>query len=326
MTTVRWLAHGVTTGNSQMVRETDSGGLSRHSVAVGPVIPDVGSWEWVGQDFCDVLAAEFEVHTWTDRPPDCDLAIVVKYGFGPQLASSSTRRMIYCPIDAYGSSAEIDLHGPLLRRCNRVILHSDSLRPYFQSYARTEFLDHAIRYCSDPDQASLQEGPLLWVGHRSHLPLLVERVNQHPLPAPLLVLTNLESESAQAADAGFQSPDVKLMPWSAERHIEWSGKARAAFDVKGMDFRQRHKPPAKAIDFLASGLPFAVNADSVTARQLRSIGFEVASIDDPDRWLSPSYKAETQDFASRVQQSHSQEAIGKKLRAIVRDALSERAA
>lgn len=308
-----------------MVRETDSGGLRRHSVAVGPMMPDVGSWEWVGQDFCRALAAEFEVQTWTDHPPGCDLAIVVKYGFGPQLATVPSQGLIYCPIDAYGSSPEIDLHGPLLRRCDRVILHSESLRPYFQSYARTEILDHAIRYWSEPGTASPNDGPLLWVGHRSHLPILVDRVNRKPLPAPLIVLTNLESESTRAVDAGFQSPDVTLADWSAERHIEWSGKAMAAFDVKGTDFRQRHKPPAKAIDFLASGLPFAVNDDSVTARQLRSIGFDVASIDDPDRWLSSGYRSRTHEFASRVRSSHSLDAVGERLRNIVRDVLGSEA-
>jgi hypothetical protein len=50
------------------------------------------------------------------------------------------------------------------------------------------------------------------------------------------------------------------------------------------------------MDFLASGVPFAINADSSPAKYCRSLGFEVASSEDTDYWLSKEYWRATQEF------------------------------
>ena len=72
-----------------------------------------------------------------------------------------------------------------------------------------------------------------------------------------------ETETPSATDLGFNSSiPLRIGRWTPERHVGWTALARAAFDVKGDDFRARHKPPTKALDFLASGLPLAMNADS----------------------------------------------------------------
>jgi hypothetical protein len=137
-----------------------------------------------------------------------------------------------------------------------------------------------------------RSGNLLWVGVRSNLPPLVEWVNEHPLPVPLDVLTNPEDAArpATAAEFGFR-PDraVTVHRWAPERHVAFAAKARAALDIKGSDFRSRHKPPAKAIDFLASGLPLAMNPDSSPAEHLAGLGFRDCSPLDTDRWLSEAY-------------------------------------
>ena len=57
----------------------------------------------------------------------------------------------------------------------------------------------------------------------------------------------------------------------------------AAIDIKGDDFRSRHKPPAKAIDFIASGVPLAMNPDSSMVEHLARMGFDVASPLDTER-------------------------------------------
>jgi hypothetical protein len=72
--------------------------------------------------------------------------------------------------------------------------------------------------------------------------------------------------------------------------------ARAVIDIKGQDIRSRHKPPAKGIDVIASGVPLAMNPDSSTAEHLARMGFEVASPLDTDRWLSREYWEETRRF------------------------------
>ena len=59
-------------------------------------------------------------------------------------------------------------------------------------------------------------------------------------------MTNLPHPAAGAADLGFQLP---------ARHQDWLGMARAALNIKGTDFRSRHKPATKAYDFIAPGIP-----------------------------------------------------------------------
>src|SRR5206468_1945461 len=102
-----------------------------------------------------------------------------------------------------------------------------------------------------PEMAAYRpEGTILWVGVRTNLTPLVEWVNAHPLPGGLCVLTNPEQPGSMpaAAEWGFRHPEgVRVEEWSADLHRQRTAEARAALDIKGRDFRQRHKPPAKAI-------------------------------------------------------------------------------
>jgi hypothetical protein len=77
---------------------------------------------------------------------------------------------------------------------------------------------------------------------------------------------------------------------------------RCAFDIKGSAFRSRNKPPAKALDFLASGIPFAINKDSSAADHLHSLGFDCVDPNNTDRWLSAEYALECQAFGRRLAQ------------------------
>src|SRR5690606_29128277 len=111
----------------------------------------------------------------------------------------------------------------------------------------------------------LTEGPLLWVGVRSNLPPVLKWLEDHRPSDEIWILTNPE----QAEEAAFprhlglpQGLNVRLEVWPPQRHLEWLSQARAAFDVKGPDFRAQHKPATKALDFLASGVPLAMNLDS----------------------------------------------------------------
>src|SRR5207244_1449787 len=72
--------------------------------------------------------------------------------------------------------------------------------------------------------------------------------------------------------------------------------ARAAIDIKGENHRQRHKPPAKAIDFIASGVPLAMNESTSPVEHLARFGFDVASPLEPERWLSRAYWEQTRHF------------------------------
>ena len=100
--------------------------------------------------------------------------------------------------------------------------------------------------------------------------------------------------------------------------------ARAAIDVKGNDFRSRHKPPAKAIDFLASGVPLAMNHDSSPVEHLARMGFEVADPRDTERWLSREYWEETRRFGAALRELLSLERVARRWKRVIDDVLAER--
>jgi hypothetical protein len=259
---------------------------NRPVVAFGPEMPDWGSWDWVGVDVAAALSTCFRVVTFGEpEVPPCDVVVVVKHP--PSLEWWERVRgraaVIYCPVDFYGSPADIDNDLPILRQCARILIHCERLRRYFEPYAPVEYIDHHVKFAAPMRETYRQDGYVLWVGVRTNLPPLAEWVNAHPLPGQLQILTNPEmpGKMPEPKEFGFRrGKAVRIERWSKEAHLELLAGARAALDIKGSDFRARHKPPAKAIDFIASGVPLAMNPDSSAAEHLARMGFEVASLLD----------------------------------------------
>lgn len=303
---------------------------ARPSVAFGPEMPGIGSWDWVGCELSAELEDELCVLRFREDIPDCDAVVIVKYKSAVQevLRASCNSAVLFCPIDGYGSSADVDADYHLLRACQRIILHAPCLAKYFQSYAPTVTLDHHINYAAPLRSGFQSGGPIVWTGLRSNLRPLVDWVNAHGLPAELKVLTNLEDgEAGEPRSFGFRdSTAVQIESWSAERHRAALEAARGAIDIKGDDFRQRHKPPTKAVDCIASGVPLAMNTDSSSAAYLRALGFEVARPDDPEHWFSEGYWRKTRELGAELRSRLSRQQIAGRLARIINEAIEERAA
>jgi hypothetical protein len=295
----------------------------------GPELPGVGSWEWVGRDVAEELGRYYRVglfQAW--ELPEAEVVVVVKQAPPQQWAEGVSRRarVVYCPVDYYGSAAEIDADGPMIRRCSRVIVHCQGLRRYFAPYARVAYMDHHVKFAVPPNQRRLPGDLLLWVGVHTNLPALVEWVNDHPLPGPLRVLTNLEvpGQVPTAAAVGFRpGRAVVIEEWTPGRQAAWMAEARAALDVKDGAFRSRHKPPAKAIDFLASGVPLALAPGHSAAEHLAGMGFEAPSPLDEGRWLSAGYREETRRFGAALGELLSRERVGRRWRYLLDEVLHE---
>jgi hypothetical protein len=225
------------------------------TLAFGPVMPGWGSWQWAGDDVCEELSQHFRTERFEGgRIPQADVVVFVKFVPSRDLVEAIARRskVIYAPVDYYGSLAEIDDDAAILRRCSRILVHCETLRKYFEPYAPVEYIDHHVRFAAPVRERFLPDGFILWVGVRTNLPPLVDWVNSHPLPCPLRVLTNPEKSGCipTPAEFGFsQTVAVQIEEWTPERQLELTGSARAAIDIKGRDFRSRHKSPAKAIDW-----------------------------------------------------------------------------
>jgi hypothetical protein len=276
----------------------------------------------VGSDLARELSKYFKVVTFDREIPDCDVLMVIKHPLPTILVEEISRksRIIYCPIDHYGSSAEIDADGLMLRKCSRILVHCESLKRYFQPYAPVEYMDHHVKFVAPMPKKPKASGYFLWIGVRSNLEPLVKWVNENPLPGELRILTNLENPESppKAENLGFRTDlPIHIKTWTEDRHIESTAGARAVIDIKGGDFRSRHKPPAKAIDFIASGLPMAMNPDCSAVEHLARMGFDVPSPLDFDRWLGKDYWKETQQFGKVMCELYSLERIGRRFRRII---------
>lgn len=297
-------------------------------VAIGPRMVGFGSWDWVGGDLVEGLAGNDDPIVFNAAVPKCDIAVFIKFKPSTEVLAELSQRakLIYCPIDYYGSCGEIDEDRASLQLFDRIVVHAPRLARYFGSTASAEAVDHAIKFAAPLRTEYQPDGSILWVGVRSSLPPLVSWLRKIRLPAPLVVLTNPEDPARVPSPDEFGFPsgmDVSIDVWSAKRQIEATAAARATFDVKGDDFRARHKPPAKALDYIASGVPFAVNADSATAIDLQRLGFQVADPTDLGRWLSREYWEETIRFAGLVRPQLTREHVSSTWNSIINDVLSE---
>lgn len=300
------------------------------TIAFGPEARGWGSWDWVGVDLLRALDGPFRTRAFAGwEVPDCDAVVVVKHSPPPDWVGRVARRsaLLYAPVDYYPSAAAVDADASWLRRCDRVLIHCERLRRYFEPYAAVEYLDHHVKFVTPLRREFRAEGNLLWVGVRSNLPPLVAWVNAHALPAPLDVLTNFEDPARppRPAELGFRTGTrVAVHNWTRPGHVAMTAAALALIDIKGEDFRSRHKPPAKGIDAIASGVPLAVDPEGSTGEHLARMGFEVVPPIDADRWLSREYWEDTVAFGGALRELLSLKRVAGRLRRILDEVLAGR--
>lgn len=292
---------------------------NRHVIAFGPEAPGFGSWEWVGQDLVEELGGAHAV-AFRDSVPECDVVVFIKFRPSAEELRVLRQRcfLLFCPVDIYGSAAEIDADVASLRLFDCIILHSPSLSKYFSAYSRVAQLDHHVKFVAPMPLERQIAGPVLWTGNAANLPPLVRWVNRHPIPEELWILTNLEPGVTSPTAYGFNSCNrVRMENWSPEKHREWAGLARGAIDIKGDDFRARHKPPTKAYDFIGSGLPLAMPPSSRPVVDVALRGLQVVDPTDVDHWFSDEYWQQTQVLARQLNQELTRKNIAQRLLSII---------
>lgn len=301
------------------------------AIAIGPVMPGWGSWEWLGVDLQKALSKRYRMVSFAgDQVPECDVAIIVKHALPASVVAALAERsaVIYAPVDFFGTTADIDAADRMLRSCHRIVIHSERLRKCFAPYAPVEYVDHHLKFTRFDAVETEEHREILWVGVRSNLPYLAASLRRNRLPGPLRILTNFEDPErppslAQLGLSGIEG--LTIEHWTPERHRARLKTAAVALDIKGCEFRQWHKPPAKALDFLASGLPLAMNPEASAVAHLRDrYGFPLCPPTDTDRWFSRAYREETQSLSQRLRADLSLDRIADRWSSIIDDALSDR--
>ena len=247
-------------------RNAISTSTSLPRVAFGPTAPGWGSWDWVGQDIAKALYGDFHTSVFPNWhvPRQMSLSSSSRHHHSILLRTSRADRPWSI---AQLTSTAHRMRSKQIKRCLGVATWSlcmpSGLQSYFVQYAPVEYIDHHVKFIPIELVAYRPEGFLLWVGAQSNLQPLVDWVWERELPAELRILTNLDRSRAKPEDFGFPKDSwIRIENWSAGRQMEWMTGAKAALDIKRTDFRSHHKPPAKALDYIAAGLPLAMNYTS----------------------------------------------------------------
>ncbi len=279
--------------------------LMRPTLAFGPELPHFGSWQWLGADLQRGLSHEFEARSFSTEIPPTDIVVIIK--FLPSLETLQvlrrSSRIVFCPVDVYFNDIEIQQDAQRLKLCHAIVTHAPSLQAYFRPFAPTFDMPHHVKYVTDLSSQRSDQGPILWVGVQANLEPLVTWLKSHKLPRELVILTD-ESDPAGRNRIHQQIralQPVEVHPWTPENHLRWLDRCSAAIDIKGDDFRARHKPATKACDYLASGIPIALEPESNPAQILQQLGFRAVSPTD-DNWFSPEYRQECLQFGAALRE------------------------
>lgn len=275
------------------------------SVAVGPALPKFGSWNWIGRGLVNSLEPHMRVCEFSDvtQPPLADIVVFLKFRPPAQalhVLKAHGAKLVFIPVDVYGSSAEIDHDYSTLKCFDLILAHSRRLIRYLNVAAPVEYVEHPLKYVLPEPKRTCTEGPMLWVGRSCNLSAVSHWFNRSELTHDLWILTDTDGRSMTAEQLGFLRPwQIRVAEWSEERHMQWLSQAWLAVDVKASDFRSRHKPPAKAFDFLASGIPVLTNRGSSTDLEMCFRGLQPLYTDS---WNcnDPSFEEGTRERNAEV--------------------------
>jgi hypothetical protein len=310
----------------------------RQRIAFGPV-RDLPSWGWVGFDTARELSKYYDVRiydSWS-MPPDCDILFAVKERPPERFVLEAQRKkskLIYCPIDVYAEVDQLARDADLLRACAMVLVHCERLLPLVRPYcAGVHFVDHHTRYATKEMVKYNDTGYILWIGGCQYVPYLVRWLEHHPIEHEIRILTDIDDYRARhaarvlAAEIGMwfgvyrgtkSIAGCGVYQWSELRQQRMMRECKGALDVKmTASFDQAHKPPTKAQQYVASGVPFAVNPSSYSAEYFRARGFQIASPVDTVRWLSREYWEETRVCGESLRAATSVEAVGARYRQLI---------
>jgi len=303
----------------------------RPVIAFGPEL-NFPSWRWVGQDTAKELERYFDVRTYGSfsHIEDCDLIFIVKQTPTRAFVQEVRRRdikLVYLPIDIYTSPRQILLDAFLLQQYDLVLSHCERLIPLVKPYCRdVDYVDHHAKYHLGETAAYRDDGYVLWIGGCQYLPYLLRWLTDHPLDAELRILTDIGNPRAVGKANSLTASLVpgleikqgvdrisghRIHSWSESLQMKMMSECKAALDIKDeSDFNQQHKPATKAQQFIASGIPFAVNRNSYSHEYFSNRGFELATPDNTDIWFSKKYWQDTRACCESLRRKISLEAIG----------------
>ena len=270
------------------------------------------------------LKSTFAIEYFSDLAsiPPADIVIFLKFlPTAPVLAKVGMQsRVIFMPVDIYGSCREIDENAELLEHVARTIVHSRRLQRYFAAYCDVDYLDHPINFVLDLPRRTDDSGPLIWIGQHCNLSPVIDWLNADESAREVWILTNINDDlNTLDITNRLMRPRVRIEQWTRAKHIQYLALSTAAIDIKGDDFRARHKPPAKSFDFAASGIPIIVGHGSSADYHFRHIGYTPLYANSWQEELDGDYRQYAYKKAMPIRQSLSSESVWNRLRMMLEE-------
>ena len=286
-------------------------------VAIGPA-REFPSWHWCGGDLVPGLRSVHDVTVFRQYSElsngSFDAVIMIKVPPSPNCAAGA-RRIVYIPVDFFETEDQIGKHARFLGSCSVVATHCSRLDRHLLPHCRRlAHVEHHGKHVL-PDMANYRPGGfVLWTGQWSYARHVYDWYSKISRDFSLVILSNNLDWATWDAN-----PGVSLVPWSEEGQRRLLGEAKAGLDIKGGGFHQMTKPPTKAQQFVASGVPVAVNRESYSWEWFHSRGFDLADPDDEARWFSREYWEETREFGLRLREEISKERVAASYLNLLRD-------
>jgi hypothetical protein len=236
-----------------------------------------------------------------------DAVIMVKEPPSRRCAAGA-KRIIYLPVDFFESEDQIREHAPFLGSCSVVATHCSRLDPYLLPHCRRlDHVEHHGKYVLSTMSEYKPGGLVLWTGQGTWARQAIEWHGKRTRGFDLVILAGIDGW-----DWDWDRPardGISVMQWSEGEHLRLLGEARAGLDIKGGSFAQSTKPPTKIQQFVASGVPAAVNRDSYSWEWFHERGFDLADPDDEPRWFSKRYWEETREFGLHLRNEISKDSV-----------------
>lgn len=215
----------------------------------------------------DFLRPSFQVTHFSDFEsiPAADIIVFLKFlpSVGVLARVSQQARVVFMPVDIFGSCGEIDENAERLQHVALTIVHSRRLSRYFSAYCNVEYLDHPLNFTLNSPRRTTESGPLIWIGQQCNLAPVIDWLNSDRSVREVWILTNFPDDlNISDIEKDLIRSRVRIEQWTPASHMRYLELATAAIDIKGNDFRSRNKPPAKSFDFAASGIPVIVSRGS----------------------------------------------------------------
>ena len=278
-------------------------------VAIGPA-RDFPAWHWCGGDLIPELGLSHDIKVfkrYSELSNESFDAVVMVKEPPSRRCTAGNMRIVYLPVDFFESRNQIQAYLPFLRSCSIVATHCRRLDIDLLPHCRRlTHVEHYGKYVLPSMSDYKADGFVLWTGQGKYVRDTLDWYSRIERGFDLSMLTN---DRGWFWDKSAHMDGVTLDLWSEEGQLRLLGRAKAGLDIKGGDFNQMTKPPTKAQQFVASGVPVAVNRESYSWEWFHERGFDLADPDDEERWFGRRYWEETREFGIHLRNEISKTSV-----------------